>query len=82
MLQPVVYRLVGRQLFHSAKSHFTAQLLLEGRTYAYDDMARSGVLLDVGDETKVTISTPETSFLVYHRISTTNVSSIALNQTA
>ena len=72
--QSVRYRLVGRQLYHTRRQHFTIQLHHENAMFLYDDMLNDSCLADVGEASMLTIPTPETTFLVYTRISDHSVS--------
>ncbi|KAG8930848.1 hypothetical protein FRC01_002192 [Tulasnella sp. 417] len=45
---PVEYKVIGRSIFNPESSHFTSQVLLNGRCYHYDDMENGGHLQEVG----------------------------------
>ncbi|TFK81763.1 hypothetical protein K466DRAFT_501589, partial [Polyporus arcularius HHB13444] len=64
----VSYTLVGRVLFHPARRHFTTQIVMDGRTYDYDSMARGGRLSDVGRDLLAEVSTRAVVMAVYHRL--------------
>lgn len=72
-LAGVTYRLVGRQLFHREDAHFTTQLLLDNRTFTYDDKTNSGVLINTGDSSEITAASELVTFVVYHRVTDAKV---------
>lgn len=71
----VRYELVGRILHR--KDHFTAEILLGGTAYTYDDMKHGGKLRKVaGTQRPFKKRTPHEVYYVYHRVSTTNLDSV------
>ena len=69
----VTYTLVGRILFHSKLSHYTAQLIIGDRTFNFDSMQNSGVLVDVGRDVMATTLARQVSMVVYMRTSVASV---------
>lgn len=63
----VEYELVGRVLHKN--DHFTAEFQFGQRTYTYDDMKRSGHLVESENANLVSTFNPTTVYYVYHRIS-------------
>lgn len=68
----VTYRMIGRILFHSQSSHFTAQLLIEGSTYQYDSL-NLGRLKRIGSEDVINSHTHAVCMVFYDRTSSTQV---------
>lgn len=65
---PVTYQLVGRVLWHGPKElHFTAQVLIDGNTYLYNDMANDGRLHLSGDKQQFDETEKIVVYCVYHR---------------
>lgn len=61
----VDYLLVGRVLFHN--SHFTSQLLLDGRAFTYNDM--DGKLIFNSDPLLLETPSNHSVYYAYHRVS-------------
>lgn len=66
---PVTYRLVGTAQFDSQRSHYTAQLMIDNNTFAYDDMSQGSALVHTGSCELISLPDPRAVLWVYHRTS-------------
>jgi hypothetical protein len=64
---PVKYQIVGR-IFHQP-DHWTCDVILGNRLFAYNDMKHSGKLVEIGPDTLIETPDVRTSFVIYNRIS-------------
>ncbi|KAI0085310.1 hypothetical protein BDY19DRAFT_996853 [Irpex rosettiformis] len=65
----VHYELLGRLIYDQEKAHYTAQVIIDGRSYAYNDMARDGVLMEIGPQEAIVQPITGTTMVLYHRVS-------------